>query len=357
MKPNLAWWPVALSRELQRQPLGCTLQGVPLVIFRDAEGVPAVLPDRCPHRFAPLSAGRVRDGQIECPYHGWRLDAQGRCAHLPGQQQQRCSQALLQPLHSCEAQGLVWVSLAPERPTIAPVAPAEQRQPLDTFWIQSQVRCSLQDAAENFLDGFHTHFVHAGWIRHDRKRQHIRTWVHRLEDGVEAQYSEEGTQSGLISRLFEGERGVSMGRFRLPGLAEIEYHDRQGRLNLLVSAWLTPAADGQLRLFARIATARHRAPALAQTQPAAAAVPGDPAAGPADPGKTQRQSAAFCRRPSPLASKHTPGQPAGFARTLDPPVAGTRRVARFPGTARRLLAVGAWSHRRWWAFRPYCGQR
>lgn len=261
MKPNLAWWPVALSRELQRQPLGCTLLGVPLVIFRDAEGVPAVLPDRCPHRFAPLSAGRVRDGQIECPYHGWRLDVQGRCAHLPGQQQQRCSQALLQPLHSCEAQGLVWVSLAPERPTIAPVAPAEQRQPLDTFWIQSQVRCSLQDAAENFLDGFHTHFVHAGWIRHDRKRQHIRTWVHRLEDGVEAQYSEEGTQSGLISRLFEGERGVSMGRFRLPGLAEIEYHDRQGRLNLLVSAWLTPAADGQLRLFARIATARHRAPA------------------------------------------------------------------------------------------------
>ena len=71
MKPNLAWWPVALSRELQRQPLGCTLQGVPLVIFRDAEGVPAVLPDRCPHRFAPLSAGRVRDGTAACDLFGY----------------------------------------------------------------------------------------------------------------------------------------------------------------------------------------------------------------------------------------------------------------------------------------------
>ena len=51
-----------------------------------------------------------------------------------------------------------------------------------------------------------------------------------VEGGVEAQYSEEGTQSGWISRLLEGNRGISMGRFRLPGLAEIEYRDRQGRL-------------------------------------------------------------------------------------------------------------------------------
>ncbi|NBF00895.1 Rieske 2Fe-2S domain-containing protein [Pseudomonas sp. Fl5BN2] len=260
MNSHSGWWPVALSRQLQRQPLACTLHGVPLVLFRDAEGAPSVLPDRCPHRFAPLSAGRVRDGQIQCPYHGWRFDPQGRCTHLPGQEQQRCSQPLLQPLHSCEAQGLVWASLAAEPPSTPPVAAAEQAQALDVFWISDRVRCTLQDAAENFLDGFHTHFVHAGWIRHDRQRQRIRAWVHQLEDGVEAQYSEEGTQSGLISRLFEGERGISMGRFRLPGLAEIEYRDRQGRLNLLVSAWLSPAAEGELRLFARIATARGRTP-------------------------------------------------------------------------------------------------
>lgn len=46
-----------------------------------------------------------------------------------------------------------------------------------------------------------------------------------------------------------------MGRFRQPGLAEIEYRDRRDGLNLLVSAWLTPCGDSQLRLFARIATA------------------------------------------------------------------------------------------------------
>ncbi|MEJ5863578.1 Rieske 2Fe-2S domain-containing protein [Pseudomonas farsensis] len=260
MNTSSAWWPVALSHALRDQPLACTLHGVPLVVFRDAAGAAAVLPDRCPHRFAPLSAGKVRDGQIQCPYHGWRFDPQGRCTQLPGRPQQACTQPLLQPLLSCEAHGLVWASLGAEPPQPPPVAPAPQEQALDIFWMSDRVRCTLQDATENFLDGFHTHFVHAGWIRHDRKRQQISAWVHALADGVEAQYSEETTQSGLISRLFEGERGISMGRFRLPGLAEIEYRDRQGRLNLLVSAWLVPAAEGELRLFARIVTARGRAP-------------------------------------------------------------------------------------------------
>jgi phenylpropionate dioxygenase-like ring-hydroxylating dioxygenase large terminal subunit len=257
-----AWWPVALSHQLRNAPLACQLLGLPLVLFRDEGGRAAVLPDRCPHRFAPLSAGKVRDGQIECPYHGWRFAADGRCTRVPGTEQAACNKPLLGSVQSCEAHGLVWVSPGPERPQALPVAPAPQQQNLDTFWITDQVQCSLQDAAENFLDGFHTHFVHAGWIRHDRQRQKLRVRVRALADGVEAVYSEEGKQSGLISHWFEGERGVSMGRFRLPGLAEIEYRDARGGVNLLVSAWMTPSGDGQLRLFARVATTRGVLPAL-----------------------------------------------------------------------------------------------
>jgi hypothetical protein len=145
---------------------------------------------------------------------------------------------------------------------VAPAAPAAQLEKLDTFWISDQVRCSLQDAAENFLDGFHTHFVHAGWVRDDKQRQKIKARVRPLADGIEAIYSDEGKQSGLISRLFEGGRGTSMGRFRLPGLSEIEYRDSRDRLNLLVSAWMTPRDDGDLRVFARIATRKGWIPAV-----------------------------------------------------------------------------------------------
>ncbi|WP_339492980.1 Rieske 2Fe-2S domain-containing protein [Pseudomonas sp. EA_15y_Pfl2_R67] len=259
VNPKTQWWPVALSHELRNAPLACQVYDMPLVLFRAEKGRPAALPDRCPHRFAQLSLGKVRDGSIECPYHGWRFAADGRCTRVPGVDLTRCSKPLLDSLPICEAHGLVWVSLGVEEPPQPPVAPAVNQQ-LDTFWITDQIRCSQQDAAENFLDGFHTHFVHAGWIRRDKKRQRISVRVRPLTDGIEAIYSEEGKQSGLISQLFERKRGSSMGRFRLPGLLEVEYRDHRDGLNLLVSVWLTPCGD-QVRLFARIATAHDWLPA------------------------------------------------------------------------------------------------
>ena len=250
------WWPLANSCQLgTHKPLARVLHGRPLVLFRATDGSPVALPDRCPHRLAPLSQGCVRDGNVECPYHGWRFDAAGHCTRAPGSLDQRSRAPLLQRLQTCEAHGLVWVrgaaSVGP-----APRAPTLTEGVLDVFWVHDQVHCSLLEAAENFLDAFHTHFVHAGWIRRDAQRQRVIADVRALDNGVEARYSEEDKQAGLISRLLEGSRGESFGRFRLPGLAEIEYRDRAGRLNLLISAWLVPAESGQIQVIARVATRR-----------------------------------------------------------------------------------------------------
>lgn len=254
-QPLAYWWPLATSQQLgTRQPLARVLHGRPLVLFRERDGRPAALPDRCPHRFAPLSAGCVRDGVVECPYHGWRFDGAGQCTRAPGSLDEGSSAALLQPLQTLESHGLIWVR---DATLPAPALPCSATQEgLDLFWMHDKVRCSLQEAAENFLDAFHTHFVHAGWIRRDSKRQRVIADIRALEDGVEARYSEESLQTGLISRLFEGSRGESFGRFRLPGLAEIEYRDARGRLSLLISAWLVPAETGHLQVIARIASRR-----------------------------------------------------------------------------------------------------
>lgn len=58
------------------------LLGEPFVVYR-ADGRAVVLFDRCPHRRAPLSSGSVMDGVIECAYHGWRFDPEGRCVDVP----------------------------------------------------------------------------------------------------------------------------------------------------------------------------------------------------------------------------------------------------------------------------------
>ena len=116
------------------------------------------------------------------------------------------------------------------------------------------VNCTLADAAENFLDGFHTHFVHSGWVRRDRPRQTLDVRVRSWSDAVEAHYSGEDKQLGLVSQWFEPERSESMGRFQAPGMAEIEYRGLNKRLNLLVTVWLTPETYDRLRIHARIAT-------------------------------------------------------------------------------------------------------
>lgn len=55
----------------------------PIVLFRDGEGRPGALLDRCPHRFAPLSKGKVAEGVLACGYHGLAFDREGNCAVNP----------------------------------------------------------------------------------------------------------------------------------------------------------------------------------------------------------------------------------------------------------------------------------
>ena len=54
-----------------------------LVLYRDGEGRPACLLDRCLHRNARLSEGRVEGGLLACPYHGWKYAVSGACVGVP----------------------------------------------------------------------------------------------------------------------------------------------------------------------------------------------------------------------------------------------------------------------------------
>jgi len=77
------WYAAAYADELDKGPLERKLLDRDVVIFRDEAGQVAILEDRCPHRFAPLSSGRVVGDTIECPYHGLRFDRTGTCTHNP----------------------------------------------------------------------------------------------------------------------------------------------------------------------------------------------------------------------------------------------------------------------------------
>ena len=63
-------------------PVGAGGQAFVVVRLRPGGEVSA-FPARCPHRLVPLAAASVADGRLQCPYHGWRFDGDGRCVDIP----------------------------------------------------------------------------------------------------------------------------------------------------------------------------------------------------------------------------------------------------------------------------------
>src|SRR5215212_9990869 len=79
------WYFAALSSDLSAGGLTrCEMLGEPVLLGRSPKGELFALRDICPHRAAPLSAGRFHEEpggseSVECPYHGWRFGQDGGC--------------------------------------------------------------------------------------------------------------------------------------------------------------------------------------------------------------------------------------------------------------------------------------
>ena len=79
------WYVACWAEALGGEPLARTFLGVPVVLFRKADGTAVALEDRCCHRALPLSMGRIEGDGLRCGYHGLKFDAQGTCIEVPGQ--------------------------------------------------------------------------------------------------------------------------------------------------------------------------------------------------------------------------------------------------------------------------------
>src|SRR5512145_2043722 len=111
-KLNGYWYIAARGKELRRRPIARSVEGEPLVLFRDTADRPHAIIDRCAHRGMALSGGRVVQDCIECPYHGWQYDGAGTLRKVPAQ----CDGPLPQPKTMVsypvvEHQGHVWIWL------------------------------------------------------------------------------------------------------------------------------------------------------------------------------------------------------------------------------------------------------
>jgi phenylpropionate dioxygenase-like ring-hydroxylating dioxygenase large terminal subunit len=164
------WHPVVLAGEVAAAPVPVRLLGENLVLWRDEAAAVHAWADRCPHRGAQLSLGRVVAGEggavLECPYHGWRFEAGGRCTHVPALPDFVPPATHRAATHAAfEAQGLVWVRLEGEDDAAPPAFAAEDDAGMRKISCGPyDVETSAPRLVENFLDMAHFGFVHEGWL-------------------------------------------------------------------------------------------------------------------------------------------------------------------------------------------------
>jgi len=162
------WYVVLESNEVGTQPVGVTRLGEKMVFWRDQAGNVRAAVDRCPHRGAALSAGKIQDGHLQCPFHGFEFDASGKCVLVPanGRKGVIPNALLLKPYPTYEAHGLIWVWWG--NPAPAELPPPEFFDNLDaTFYYGSAHDpwdAHYSRVIENQLDVVHLPFIHGSTI-------------------------------------------------------------------------------------------------------------------------------------------------------------------------------------------------
>ena len=162
MFPKNTWYVACTPDEFADRPLGRTICNEAMVLYRTGEGDVAALEDFCPHRGAPLSLGRVRDGVLTCGYHGMRVNPDGSCAGMVGQRTDRLK-SRIRSFPAVERHGYVWVW-----PGDASLADPDAIP--DLHWARSpdwafggglfNIRCDYRLLIDNLMDLTHETYVH-----------------------------------------------------------------------------------------------------------------------------------------------------------------------------------------------------
>lgn len=177
------WYPVCLSADLTAAaPTRARILGLPFVAFRAAGAQAHVLADTCVHRGGALGRGKIVNGHLACPYHGWQFDGSGQCVHIPslGADGPIPARAKVDSYPVLERYGIVFAFLGD--------LPEAERAPLYTVpeydqpgWrpglVVYAVDTYFERSIENGLDPVHNEFVHdlQGNIRFRPDRMNVTT--------------------------------------------------------------------------------------------------------------------------------------------------------------------------------------
>jgi phenylpropionate dioxygenase-like ring-hydroxylating dioxygenase large terminal subunit len=253
------WYFVDLSRKLRPGSLRrYEILGEPVMIGRTPDGGAIALRDVCPHRAAPLSAGRFAreaDGAIsvECPYHGWRFGSDGGCAAIPSltdNQDFDLGRIRVRRFPVAESQGMVFVWMpgasrdqlgAEDSPPVFPGVVGGGPK----LTLSVDLEAHIDHAVVGLMDPAHGPFVHQQWWWRSRGSMHAKT-KHFAPSDAGFTMLRHAPSSNSRAYAVLGGRPETEISFRLPGLRW--EHVTVGAQQVLSLTCLTPQNDRSTRI-------------------------------------------------------------------------------------------------------------
>lgn len=216
--------PVLRSSRLRGKPVRVEIAGEAFALWRDQRGMPHALRDRCPHRHAPLSAGRVRpDGRLACGYHGWHFGGDGRGVS-PAIHDVKCS---VDAFQLDERHGWLWLA-ARDTQAALPDFAADGFAFVGSYALEAPA--PLHVVTDNFSENEHTPYVHGrlGWREEDASRVSIDVGCHA--DRTEVTYTAPQRPSRLLPLVMVRDGDVLTNRWvtrfsPIHSVYQLSWHD------------------------------------------------------------------------------------------------------------------------------------
>ena len=241
--------------------------GHPLVLWRGQDGGPiSCADDVCPHRSAALSEGRVRDGRIECLYHGWQFQSvisssnsskPGSCVSIP-QLQAGASipkAACLRMREVRVVEGIVWVWMGDNGCATFDPPQSEcnlhdenpgKEDGFNVYDFQIDLPYDHSYLVENLIDPAHV-FISHDRTEGGRNREDATAYDMRVD---EDSFTDRGFQGQMRTAASATKGGPFMNvTFEAPGI--VRYHNVFGNRVFSTALHCMPLSLGRSRLLFR----------------------------------------------------------------------------------------------------------
>jgi phenylpropionate dioxygenase-like ring-hydroxylating dioxygenase large terminal subunit len=166
------WYVILESSELnKKKPQRIRRFNEDLAIWRDENANVCCITDKCCHRGVSLSCGKIINGKLECPFHGFIYDKFGKVQVIPanGKNKPVPETMKVRSYKTFESYGFIWVWWGDEDKVIPEPFFFKELSRFSYSTFKDNWNVHYSRAIENQLDVVHLPFVHKTTIGRGNK--------------------------------------------------------------------------------------------------------------------------------------------------------------------------------------------